>query len=405
MFSVFEDSRKRMVKIKEEIKFTSFSSYHLIVLTARVKSEKQMGQEATDDEDLILKLDQKTFPQLNSERLIDSPAAFSGGKLHNFAKTVYLLTFLKGKEHSLVLETDEPFNTATFESLKIYTLNLEGNLTLETNVQAEDGDRRSWLTFTLDKFPLRSITPTIIYSRRKRDSDDVKIKIDGKTQENIIRTIKHFLWRFAGSFLPWLSPIKTETQTFTVNLPRELHYLEFDADRMPILDKLVIDFGEEPPISKELPTVDNPKWTGNFYDDTEIILLARLTFGEAEDQSDEAKIWAAGSILNRVKAEVWPSTIHGVILQPDQYDCFKPGDPNYPKVIDPLKDTDELRKNAWRESYGVAKELLFDKIQNPTEATHFHGRGVSKEWFMKNVVPNGRFIRQIDDTYFYWSPN
>lgn len=38
---IFQDDRRRTIKIREEITFTSFSSYHLLVLTARVKSEKQ----------------------------------------------------------------------------------------------------------------------------------------------------------------------------------------------------------------------------------------------------------------------------------------------------------------------------------------------------------------------------
>ena len=52
-----------------------------------------------------------------------------------------------------------------------------------------------------------------------------------------------------------------------------------------------------------------------------------------------------------------------------------------------------------------AQGILSGKIKNPTEATHFHGQGVSQEWFLENIVPNSRFIKQIDDTFFYWSPN
>lgn len=404
MILVYEDKKRRVIKGQEKINFSSFSSFHLVVITAGAKSKKQISSSATDDEDLIVKIDGKPFPKLNTKRLKDSPAAFSGGQLHNLSKAVYYLSFLKGKDHTIILEADDPPEAASFENLEVYTLTSEKKTTLNVEKQAEDGDGRPWLTFALDNLSLKSITPTITYSRRKRDSDDVKIIIDGKTQGNILREIKHFLWRYVGSFLPPFSS-KTETETFTVNFSQGLHYIEFHADRMPTLHTLNIDFGIQPQPPIRIPTVENPKWTEDFYDDTPELLLARLLLGEAEDQSKETKTWVAGAILNRVKAKAWPNTIHGVILQPDQYDPFKPTDLNFPKITDPLKDTSEKRKKIWKECYEIAAGFLSGNIANPTEATHFHGRGVTKDWFLENIVPNGRFIRQIGDTYFYWSPN
>lgn len=137
---IFEDRRSRAIKTKEEIKFSSFSSYHLIIITARAKSEKQLGDQITDDEDLTVKLDGKSFPKLGSDRLIDSPAAFSGGK---------------GKDHKIVLEADNPPGTATFENLRVYALNPVEELILEPNMQAEDGDRRPWISFALDNLALK----------------------------------------------------------------------------------------------------------------------------------------------------------------------------------------------------------------------------------------------------------
>lgn len=402
---VYEAPKKKIVKNQDEIRFSSFSSYHLIILTARAKGEKQLGESATDDEDLTVQIDDKSFPKLGSDSSIDSPATFSGGRLHNFAKTVYFLTYLQGKDHKLILNADNPPGTATFEKLEIYSLDPTDKLTLEPKIQAEDGDRREWVAFVLDDISLKDISVTVTYSRRKGDSDDVKIKIDGQTQNNLIRDILHFLWYFAGSLLPQVSATRTESQTFTTNFSPKLHYIELDADRMPILENIILDFGSKLSTPKSTPTVDNPNWTGDFSDDRDEMLLARLIFGEAENQSKETKIWIAGSVLNRVKATAWPNTIHEVILQTDQYDPFKPEDPNYPKVIDPVNSVDERRINAWRQSYEVARGILSGEIENPTAATHFHGIGISKDRFIKQIVPNGRFIRQIDNTYFYWSPN
>ncbi|MBI4999753.1 cell wall hydrolase [Candidatus Gottesmanbacteria bacterium] len=396
---IFEDKGRRTVRNKEEIKFSSFSCYHLIVLTARAKSERQASENATDDEDLIVKIDGKTFPKLNSDRLKDSPAAFSGGGLHNLSKSIYFLTCLKGREHSIILETDKDPNTATFESLQVYTIDLlDKTFTLEVNQQAEDGDRRSWITFALDDLPLKSATPTLTYSRRKRDSDDVKIIINGEVQRNILTNIKHFLWRFVGFLLPKLFPTKTETEILTVSLSQGLHYLELHADRMPILKEIAFDFGTSPPIPEGVPTVDNPKWTGDFYDDTEVMLLARTIYGEAGGEPKEAKIGVGWAIRNRVEdlANRWGKTYHEVILAEGQYDSLW-NRWTYDKVRNPPIN-DPKEKNAWKESYDAAQKVIDGKIDDPTNgANHFYATTIPKpDW-----ADESKFTTQIGITRFH----
>lgn len=260
MVLIYEDTSKRIIKDRERVNFSSFSSLHLIVITARVKGKKQISNSATDDEDLTVKIDNKSFPKLSRpERIADSAAAFSGGSLHGLTKTVHFLIFLKGKDHKIELTTDKLPNTAALESLRVYTLYQERELFLKLEQQAEDGNRRPWITIVLDDLSLKSITATITYSRRKRDSDDVKIIIDDKVQGNLLKKIKHFLWRYVGSLLSPLAT-KTETNSITVNLPIGLHYLEFWADRMPTLNSLIFDFGTAPLILTEIPTVNNPAW-------------------------------------------------------------------------------------------------------------------------------------------------
>lgn len=399
---IYENKQKRIIRDKEDISFSSFSSYHLIAVTARVRSEKQLGQNATDDEDLTVKLDEKKiFPRFNSDKLIDSPAAFSGGRLYNLAKTVYFLTFLKGKNHTIILKTDNPSRTATFESFQIYTLGLNQRLSLEPKLQAEDGDRRPWITFALDTIPLRSIATTITYSRRKRDSDDVKIKIDGKTQGNVLANIQHFLWRFAGSFLPWSSPIKTKTETFMVYLPQGLHYIEFDADRMPILENVVFDFGQELLIPKGVPTIDDPKWTGDFYDDTEVVLLSRTIYGEAGGESKEAKVAVGWAIRNRLEdsKKRWGDTHHDVILKPFQYQPFN--DPNskvFKKITDPALDN-PIENKGWHESYEVAKAVIDSREADPTQgANHFYSKNAQN---VPSWADENKFTVEIGNTRFY----
>lgn len=88
--------------------------------------------------------------------------------------------------------------------------------------QAEDGDRRPWLVFVLDNLPLKFIKATITYSRRKWDSDDVKVRIDGKIQTSFTPSIKHFFWKFIGSLLSWGSPTETQTKRFWPRLKKFL---------------------------------------------------------------------------------------------------------------------------------------------------------------------------------------
>lgn len=373
MHLIHGDKQKRIIKQREEINFSSFSSYHLIAITARAKSKKQISKKETDDEDLMVKIDEKTFPKsIKSKRLIDSPAAFSGGKLHNLSKTVYFLTFIKGKNHTISLEPDDPPGTAALENLKIYTLNLAETLSLEIENQAEDGDRRPWITFVLDDLPLTSVAPTITYSRRKRDSDDVKILIDGKNQANLLRRIKHFLWHYIGSLIPQFSS-RTKTETFSVKLPKGLHYIEFHADRMPTLHKLLIDLGDKPSFPKDIPPADNPKWTGDFYDDTPQMILARTIYGEVGGEPKEAKIAVGWVIRNRVDDSRWDSTYHEVILTPYQFEPFI--DPNkdiFKKISNPPMEN-TFEKAAWYESYQAAETVLFGKEPDPTNgANHFH---------------------------------
>lgn len=386
MATLFEKKQPHSIQGKDEISFSSFSSFHLITITARAKGEKQISRTATDDEDLIIKIDGKTFPKLNSERRIDSPAAFSGGGLHNHAKTIYYLTFLKGKDHSVVLESDRPEHSPVAEYISISTLTLDTVVTFDVNQQAEDGDTRPWITFVLDDLPLASIDLALTYSRRKWDSDDVKILIDGKNQSDFTRTLKHFLWTFVGSLLPWSASTKTQTKTFSPNLLQGLHYIELHADRMPILNSATFYFGASLPLPEDIPTIDHPKWTGDFYDDTEAMLLARAIWGEARSTSQRTRTAVAWSIKNRLGGRKEWDAYHHIILQPAQYSAFwetSPNDPNLKALRDPLGSTQNPRdRERWRETHRIAVNVIQGDVPDLTNgANHYYDDSISPpEW-------------------------
>lgn len=408
MITVFSLKEKKVIKVEEEIVFSSFSSFHLIVVTARAKGEKQLTEGSTDDEDLTATIDEKTFPKLGTTGdLIDSPASFSGGQLHGLAKTIYFLTFLKGRKHRIVLRAEEPPGTANLEELEVYGVGLDERFDLVVNQQAENGDRRPWLTFVLDNLPLKSFTPSITYYRRFRDSDDVKVISDGGVRTSLSRKFKHFFWFFVGSLIPKLS-FKTERDKFLVDFPPKLHYLEFQADRTPTFHSLTLDFGVRPAVPQCVPTVESPKWTEDLYDDTQEIILARLIFGESRNRPKEEKVAVAWVVRNRllVGNRDFGFSYHEIILKNDGVHYqFSPMNPretdNFPLLIDPLKSGDIVTVLAWKESYEVASGVVSGRVVDPTDgAVFFHSKDLSKEGFLERV-PRAVYLKEIGRFRFY----
>ena len=54
----------------------------------------------------------------------------------------------------------------------------------------------------------------------------------------------------------------------------------------------------------------------------EIELIALVTMGEAEGESEEGKRLVIDTILNRVDSVHFPNTVHEVIYQPNQFSCL-----------------------------------------------------------------------------------
>src|SRR3989344_8135742 len=81
---------------------TPNNAYYLINVKARAQSEKQRG--STDDEDITIKIDNLEFPEPSTlSRLINSPASFNGGKLHNKEQVIYFIIYLKTGNHTIEL--------------------------------------------------------------------------------------------------------------------------------------------------------------------------------------------------------------------------------------------------------------------------------------------------------------
>lgn len=83
--------------------------------------------------------------------------------------------------------------------------------------------------------------------------------------------------------------------------------------------------------------------------DEEIKLIALITLGEAEGESEEGKRLVIDTILNRVDSEYFPNTITEVIYQPSQFSCVWNGRLDRVTATDDVCDlvSDEInsRKN------------------------------------------------------------
>ncbi len=379
----------------------SENGIYLIEITARAKSWWQNLKSLRgffNDDDLTVEIDNMSFPKLNGKKgSFDGEMSWNGNKLKGLSQTNLFVLFFEKGEHNINFLTDKnPF----LESIKIFQTEKEFSYVSANNV-AEYGDRRPWFALAFSGFSINKLKINISVGKNNGDDEDAKLIIDGTIQENTSEK-SHKNWYWCGKILQG----KEEVFDQDLKLEKGIHYVELFAEGSPILNRI------EAKISRknlgEIPTVYNPKWTGDWDDDTKQMILARLIFGEARGEPKEAKEWVAWSVINRIEANSWwPKTIHGVILQEKQYDPFRPIDPNYPKILDPLgfKGSDSISKEEWLECYKIAENVVSRKTTNPTEATHFHGVGITRKEYEKRVVPHGRFIKQIGKTYFYWSPN
>lgn len=229
MESIFKDNKKRKINQTENILFTTKTSgLYLIEISAIVKNEKQLG--GTDDEDLKIEIDKRKFP---------TPASFSGGTSKGLKKRIYFILLLNAGKHTVSLIPDISAILVKIETFKVSEDSYLNELDLLINEQAEDGDRRSWITFVLVDLDLNKFTADLNLKRRFIDSDDVKIIVDESIYRND-RSILHKLWYFAASILIG----ENQTETFTVNLSKDLHYIEFWADRMPTFHSIKFELGE-----------------------------------------------------------------------------------------------------------------------------------------------------------------
>lgn len=216
-----------------------------IVLRARCKSRDQMPERA--DENLRVEINRLRFREVTPEKyvqLFNIPSACNGTELKGLSKTLVFFTVLEQGEHVLSLI---PRPSATIEEIKVRELAGQEIIVFDREEQAEDGNRRPWYTFVFIGLPIKYFSAQITAEKRKRDSDDVKIIVDGKIKRTSLWG-KFSLWYIVGGLLPWpakdsVRPSAMHSVAFEENLDDGIHYVELHADRMPILHHIEFHVG------------------------------------------------------------------------------------------------------------------------------------------------------------------
>jgi len=196
------------------------------------------------DDDLAIKIGRASFPhKKNSKKLFDGEAAWNGNNLKGLKKTGLFVLPLKAGKHTLTfLIYKQPF----LESVHVFQIEEKEFSYLPQDNPPEDGNRRQWLAIAFRNIGVHNISIEAQaktgkqYSNFLHDDADLKIVIDGIIQKNLEKK-SHKNWYWCGRAL------KGETKQFSQQLDFQpgLHYLEFYADRSPVVQDIALNLGDD----------------------------------------------------------------------------------------------------------------------------------------------------------------
>jgi len=385
---MLEDFPKQITEKTQEKFAVSESGLYALSITARCKAKNYLRVEI--DGQLFREIPPKDNIQKNTV-----PPAWNGAKLKGKSQTNIFLLRLEVGEYTI---TFIPKGSARVESWDFQQVLDPTKIELNLEQQAENGNGRPWVTIALIDLPLKSINSEATVDWHYFDGDDVKLIIDNEVEKNPDSILwKDWVWHAKPRQL--FSGSKKEQKTVVKNLNKGTHYIEFWADKTPTLHRVVLDLGgletketredtDQP--SPSTPTVDNPKWTGDFADDTDQIILARALFGEARNTlvPDKARIAIGWVIKNRVASSGWPDTYWQVITKPSHFSAFNLGDDNRPFVEDPFHTGKEIDRQAWKKAYEIAGKVISGELVDPTQGgNHYYDDSISTPSWAEDQQP------------------
>jgi hypothetical protein len=198
----------------------------------------------------------------------------------------------------------------------------------------------------------------------------------------------------------------TDTITVVVSERRWFFWKKKAYFTLHIVTKLETELGTS------IPTADKPQWTGNWSDDTDQMILARMIFGEARSElaPDELR-YAVGFVAqNRLRSSVkwWGRTYQEIITKDKQFSAFNKGDANRPYVEDPLHTDLSVDERAWRIAYDIAGKILRDEVEDNTNgADHYYSDIIPEPEHFQGKEPVYKITNTADThgnkitTYFY----
>lgn len=112
-------------------------------------------------------------------------------------------------------------------------------------------------------------------------------------------------------------------------------------------------------------------------------VLARTLYGESEPNNFSDAEAIVCVVMNRVGRSHWPDTPAGVCLQPWQFSCNNPGDPNRERITKVTK-ADIWFQNCMR----IAQQAIDGTLNDPTyRSTHYYATYIKMPTWAKGKTP------------------
>lgn len=211
---------------------------YIVEIEASCQSGKMFG--LFGGQDLRVEIDNRKFGEksrLKNPEFFNIPVSWNGTELQGKAKSIFFILHLDKGEHTIEFISKRG---SVIESEPLVR-----KFSSQTDVikdrQAKDGDRYPWVTVALINLPLSILETAVKCEKRKSDSDDVKLIINGRIEKNTQSNWWAKNWYFQGRFMLG----NTRESRFYLNLKKGVHFIEFWADRMPVLKSVKIYIDED----------------------------------------------------------------------------------------------------------------------------------------------------------------
>lgn len=111
-------------------------------------------------------------------------------------------------------------------------------------------------------------------------------------------------------------------------------------------------------------------------------VFARTLYGESEPNNFDDAEAIASVVMNRVKLRNWPDSPSAVCLQPWQFSCNNPGDPNKERIAKVTKS------DKWFvQCLKIAQDAIDGNLQDPTHrSTHYYATYIKRPKWAKEKI-------------------